>query len=48
MMDRVKGDWKKYFTRKNTPAKTDGDTTTYKPKGYEEISNAMKCIVALM
>ena len=34
--------WKKDSFGKNTPAQTDVDTTGYKRKVYEEISNAMK------
>ena len=32
--------------RKEHPTKTDADNTGYKLKEYEEISNAMKSIVA--
>ena len=48
MMINDKRDWKTFVFGENSPAKTDGDTTSYKLKGYEEISNAMTSIVALM
>ena len=45
---KIKVGWKQDSFGKNTSDKTDVDTTGYKRKVYEEISNAMKIIVALM
>ena len=40
--NKFKSGWKKDSFGKNTPTKADVDTTGYKRKGYEEISNARR------